>query len=134
MLGIDIIAISRMARFVAQFKQNGLERFLDKREIALCLKPAKATKSDKSKFIDSVNIARVAGFWAAKEALSKALGVGIGAELGFLDMRIYKNHKNQPRIALEDEKMHDFGIHNIALSISHDGDFAIAAVIVESKK
>jgi len=148
-VGVDIVAISRMCDFVARFGRLALERFLSSNEIALCVKGGrqdaiiKCAKMDRDTFVDSINIARVAGFWAAKEALSKALGVGIGTELGFLDMCIYKNDKNQPHIMLVDKKMQEFNIKHIALSISHDshnaisakplssGGFAIAVVVID---
>lgn len=81
------------------------------------------------KILQALNITRVAGFWAAKEACSKALGVGIGRELGFLDIKIRKNTKKAPLVCLSDEKMAYFGVKQLSLSISHDGGFAIAAVI-----
>ena len=114
MLGIDIVSIERMQRLVTRFGIKGLRRFLN-----LCYK-------DSSK---AFNISRIAGFWAAKEACAKALGVGICKELSFLDMTISKDSKNAPLMNLTQSKMREFGIDEIALSISHDGGFAIAAVL-----
>ena len=56
-----------MQKFIEKFDRGALERFLCEKEIALCMNTNK-----------SINIPRAAGFWAAKEACSKALGVGIG--------------------------------------------------------
>lgn len=149
MIGIDIVSIARMRTFVEKFGIKALRRFLSNDEIALCLKqsgqpqvkidndildskiclesalPYHHTSID----IQSINIARIAGFWAAKEACAKALGVGIGRELGFLDICINKNSKNAPYISISDKKKAYFGFNSLALSISHDGGFAIAAVI-----
>ncbi|BAM11795.1 4'-phosphopantetheinyl transferase [Helicobacter cinaedi PAGU611] len=119
MLGIDIVSIERMQRLVERFGIKGLRRFLSADEIKLCYK-------DSSK---AFNISRIAGFWAAKEACAKALGVGICKELSFLDMTISKDSKNAPLMNLTQSKMREFGIDEIALSISHDGGFAIAAVL-----
>ena len=116
MIGVDIISIERMRRFVARFGERGLERFLSQDEIGLC-------------YGGGLNISRVAGFWAAKEACSKALGVGIGVELGFHDMVIAKTERNAPILRLSQEKMRAFAIQELALSISHDGGFAIAVVM-----
>ena len=109
MLGIDIVSIERMQRLVEHFGIKGLRRFLSADEIKLCYK-------DSSK---AFNISRIAGFWAAKEACAKAL----------LDMTISKDSKNAPLMNLTQSKMREFGIDEIALSISHDGGFAIAAVL-----
>lgn len=119
MIGIDIISIARMQKCIERFGIAALERFLCEKEIALCMNTN-----------ETINISRVAGFWAAKEACSKALGVGIGSKLSFLDMRISKNSTNAPNIHLTPEKTSNFNIKNIALSISHDGGFAIAVVVI----
>ena len=145
MIGIDIVCIARIERVVDRFGYRGLSRFLLPSEISLCLKDSQNIRESFKNYsplsletIDllqehvsskSINISRVAGFWAAKEALSKALGVGIGCELGFFDMIISKDSRNAPQINLTLEKQTYFGVHHIALSISHDSGFAIAAVI-----
>ena len=72
----------------------------------------------------------VAGYWAAKEAISKALGCGIGAELSFLDIVIYKDEKNAPHFKLNTKAQKLHNITNSSLSISHDGGFAIAMVVI----
>lgn len=148
MVGIDIVQIARIERLIKRFSEHGLRRFLSSSEIALCMRYPEDVQTyqnmcnenlqshSTSSFVtsslfhtDRINVARVAGFWAAKEAFSKALGVGIGYELGFLDMVITKDSKNAPCITLTKEKQTYFNIKQSALSISHDGGFAIAAVI-----
>lgn len=120
MLGIDVVQISRIERLSARFGKRGLERFLCQSEIKLCIRH------------NGYNHARIAGFWAAKEALSKALGCGIGAELGFLDMSIMLDSKGAPHIELDSHKMAYFQTKrtfaHIALSITHDADISIACV------
>lgn len=113
MLGIDIVQISRIKESKAKFGEKFLKRFLDEEERALI-------KSDET----------LAGFYAAKEAASKALGVGIGKDCSFLDIKISKNNKNAPQITFSPKILENFSIKEAALSISHDGNFAIAAVII----
>ncbi len=98
MIGIDLIAVSRMKRFMDRFGQKGLRRFLDENEIALVK-----------------NHRTAAGFWAAKEACSKALGCGIGRECGFHDMRIAKTSKGAPYITLSNTVHNAFSIIEIAI-------------------
>ena len=43
--------------------------------------------------ISKLKVETIAGFWASKEAISKALGVGIGKKLSFKDIKIYKTKK-----------------------------------------
>ncbi|PAF54237.1 holo-ACP synthase [Helicobacter sp. 13S00482-2] len=121
MIGIDIVAISRIEKNITKYGEVFLKKFLSQEEILL------ATNSLGYK------ITTIAGFWAAKEACSKALGVGISEQLGFLDMELSKNNKNAPFITLKKDKMSFFNIDSISLSITHDGGFAIAAVMVNLK-
>ncbi|MBR8462208.1 holo-ACP synthase [Campylobacter sp. faydin G-24] len=114
MIGIDIISIERIARLRKRYAKAFLQRFLSHDEIVLA-------KSDAS----------LAGLWAAKEAASKALGVGISTECSFFDIMISKDVKNAPVIKFSDKIYKKFSIKNASLSISHDSGFAIAAVILE---
>ncbi len=119
MIGIDIVSITRVERVFMRYGERFLEHFLLPSEIDLL------------RFKDFA-LSSIAGFWAAKEACAKALGVGIGQELRFFDMCISYTQTKAPLIVLPEEKMQAFGIISLALSISHDGGFAIAAVIAES--
>ena len=114
MIGIDIVSIDRIAAAKSRHGDLFLRRFLNNSEIAL-----------------AKNSATIAGFWPAKEAISKALGCGIGAEFGFSDVTIYKDNKGAPKIKFASHITSKFGIKNSSLSITHDGGFAIAAVIIE---
>ena len=113
MIGIDIVSIGRISRLKERHGELFLRRFLSEDELALA-------KSDAS----------IAGLWAAKEAASKALGVGIGAECSFFDIIIKKSSKNAPILKFSPKIYENFNIKEAALSISHDGGFAIAAAIV----
>ena len=102
-----------MQKLMERFEEKGLQKFLCEEEIAL-------VKSYKT----------AAGFWAAKEAFSKAVGTGIGAECSFKDIKIYKTDKGAPRLALSKKVVEQFDILNAALSITHDGEYAISVVTV----
>lgn len=115
MIGIDLIKIDRMKRLIERFGDRGLQKFLSSSEIALVKSPRNA-----------------AGFWAAKEACAKALGCGIGHECGFHDIVISKTLKGAPIISLNQEISEYFKINDISISITHDGDYAIAVVAIES--
>jgi len=72
----------------------------------------------------------LAGLWAVKEAVSKALGCGIGKELSFLDMSIKKDSKGAPYLEFRQEIKEKFSISQSSISISHDGGFAIAIAVI----
>ena len=115
MIGIDIIKTSRMRSLMERFGTKGLQRFLSEDEI---------------KIVQSYRSA--AAYWAVKEAFSKALGTGIGEECSFKDIKIYKDNRGAPKIALSKRIVKTFNIIDIALSITHDGEYAIAVVDVKS--
>ena len=114
MIGIDIIKIQRMKKIVDRYGDKGLRKFLS---------------DDELKLIKSVKTA--AGFWAAKEACSKALQTGIGNECSFFDIIISKTDRGAPILSLSKNIMQKFNIFNASLSITHDGEYAIAVVALE---
>jgi len=109
-VGTDIVSIERVQRSLEQFGERFLEKFLNEEEIALAKK-----------------VETIAGFWAAKEAIAKALQTGIGKELAFKDIEIKKRDNNAPYFTIKREK---FTIIDSSISISHDGGFAIAVVVI----
>ena len=108
-IGIDIIAINRIEKLIEKF---GIEKL-------------KFLNSDE---FYSTKPQTIAGIFASKEAFSKALGCGISKDFSFKDISILKNEKGKPFIKINSSKIK---IKNCDLSITHDGGFAIAAVIVE---
>lgn len=118
MIGVDLVKISRVERAIERYGERFLARFLCESERELLARKAYAPRS-------------VAGFWAAKEACAKALGVGIGERLKFLDMRISYTQANAPLLKLDSRKCAEFGVESLAVSVSHDGGFAIAVVAIK---
>lgn len=114
MIGIDLVKISRIERFIERFGNKALQKFLTQDEIDLI-------KNHKT----------VAGFWATKEACSKALGVGIGKECSFFDITISKTQKGAPTLKLSEKLVNNFNIKSTSVSITHDGEYAIAVVAIE---
>ena len=116
MVGIDIVSINRIENMVNKFGQKSLKRFLSNKEISLIK-----------------NISTAAGFWAAKEAASKAIKTGIGQKCTFHDIKISKNKNHAPKIKYSKKIRKKFKIKKSHLSISHDNGFAIAIVQNQSK-
>jgi holo-[acyl-carrier protein] synthase len=115
MIGIDTVKISRIERLKERFGDKALKRFLNEDEIKL----ASSSTSH-------------AGYWAAKEAISKALGVGISAKCSFFDIKLHKDNLNAPYFTLSKHLIEEFDITNTALSITHDGEYAVAVAVIES--
>jgi holo-[acyl-carrier protein] synthase len=116
MIGIDLIKTSRMKRLMDRFDKKALQKFLSEDEILL-------VKNHKT----------AAGFWAVKEAISKALGTGIGSECAFHDISISKTSKGAPKIELSEKVIESFNVTDTSVSITHDGEYAIAVVAIETK-
>ena len=77
----------------------------------------------------------IAGRWAAKEAISKALGCGIGKDCAWIDMEILPDASGKPHATLSgraSETASSSGVKRIHLSISHERGHAIATAILES--
>ncbi len=105
-----------MKKLIEKYDNKFLEKFLSPQEILLVK-----------------NYRTAAGFWAAKEAASKALGCGIGADCSFYDITITKTAKGAPLLELSIKVKEQFNIQTSALSITHDGDYAIAVVTHEKR-
>jgi holo-[acyl-carrier protein] synthase len=112
-IGTDITQISRIEKALEKFGDRFKSRFLTVEEIA-----------------QTTKISSLAGRWAAKEAISKALGCGIGSDLSFHDIIITKDSRGAPHFTLSEQAKEKFPIAESSLSISHDGGFAIAVVAI----
>ncbi len=115
MIGIDLVKISRIEKFYERFGDKALKRFLDSSEIKL----AKSANT-------------IAGFWATKEAVAKALGLGIGLKCSFQDIKIHKDANNAPYFTLSKNLIEELNITDTSLSITHEDEYAIAVVAIES--
>jgi len=116
-VGTDIVSIERIEGSIRRFGKRFYARLLSEEESALL----NSTPSS------------IAGYWAAKEAISKALGCGIGSSLSFVDIHIYKESFGAPAFTLSEEARKRFDIVSSSISISHDGGFAIAVAIIETR-
>src|SRR5476649_746750 len=85
--GIDIIEVTRIASSFEKFGERFVNRILLPDEIAYCL-----SHRNPAPFL--------AVRFAAKEAISKAFGTGIGAQLGWQDMEIRRKESGEPFVVL----------------------------------
>ncbi len=121
-MGTDIVELARLDAAIKRGGEAFLRRFCTEREL----------REGKGR------VAFYAGRWAAKEAVSKALGCGIGAGCSFVDIEVSNDRQGAPVLrchapaALELEKRHPQLIWH--LSISHEHDYAVATVIIESAR
>ncbi|MDR2151929.1 MAG: holo-ACP synthase [Helicobacteraceae bacterium] len=113
MIGIDMVEIARITALKERFGDRALRRFMSDEEIG----------------VFGAKIESVAGLWAAKEAVSKALGAGIGAKLNFHDITIIKSEEGAPIAVLSPRAAKRFGIDRLSTSITHEKGYAIAVAL-----
>lgn len=114
-IGVDIIEIERVAHSIERFGQRFLRRIYTERELAYC----------------QGRVTSLAARWAAKEAVGKALGTGIG-DMKWLDIEVVNNERQCPSIQLHGlaaELAAQQGLSGFAISISHAKDYAVAFVV-----
>lgn len=111
-LGIDIIRVARIAAALDRFGDRFCQRILTPAEGRYVRGRAET----------------LAGRWAAKEAVSKVLGLGVRG-IGWRDIEIERLPTGQPAVALHGraaKRAEQLGMGRIALSISHEAEFAVA--------
>src|SRR5213595_3998733 len=119
--GIDIAEVPRIAQAIARFGERFLRRVFTDGEIRYC--DSKANR-----------IERYAARFAAKEASMKALGTGWNHGVRWRDIEVHRQPGKRPTIRFHGKAAEFAGrlrASNVALSISHTPEQAIASVILE---
>jgi holo-[acyl-carrier protein] synthase len=114
-VGVDVIEIERVRSSVERFGERFLDRVYTEAEQAYCRGRA----------------AQLAGRFAAKEAVSKALGTGI-RRIHWRNIEILPNRAGAPRVSLYGPAQVRFdalGLAGLEVSISHSRDNAVAMAI-----
>lgn len=111
-LGIDIIKVARIEATLQRFGERFAERVLTAAE-------RRYVRGRPETF---------AGRWAAKEAVSKVLGLGVRG-IGWRDIEIERLPTGQPAVRLHGRaaaRADQLGMERVAVSISHESDYAVA--------
>ena len=119
--GIDLVEVARIASSFEKHGDSFVSRILLPDEIAYCL-----ARRQPAPFL--------AARFAAKEAIAKAFGTGIGAELGWLDMEIRHKESGEPLAVLHGRGkilLAARGAKNLHVSLSHTENYAVATAILE---
>jgi holo-[acyl-carrier protein] synthase len=120
--GIDIAEVPRIRQSIERFGQRFLQRIFTPGEIHYC--DSKANR-----------VERYAARFAAKEAAMKALGTGWNHGVRWRDCEVSRMPGGRPTMVFygkAGEFAAKLGAKNVALSISHTAEQAIAQVILES--
>jgi len=114
-VGVDVIEIDRVAAVILRWGPRFLNRVYTDLELRYC----------------RGRVPELAARFAAKEAISKALGTGIRG-LAWRDMEILPDPLGKPTVTLHDRarvRAASLGLTSFAISLSHSRDNAIAMVV-----
>ena len=113
--GVDLIEIDRIEEVIARHGKHYLERLYTPAELVQCGKRAES----------------LAGRFAAKEAVAKALGCGIG-DVSWQDIEVLGDEQNAPGLILHGEALkraNGLGLSTWSVSISHSQSHSVAFVV-----
>ena len=120
-IGTDLIEIVRIQRAIEK-NPHFMERVYTANEIAYCRRKKNAWQSFAARF-------------AAKEAVSKALGTGIGP-VGLMEIEILNAENGQPKVVLHGKALQlaaDRNIQRMHISLSHSEAYAMATAVLEGE-
>lgn len=122
--GIDLVDCPRIEDMVKRHGERFIKRVFTPAEQAY----AKANKNE---------IEKLAGRFAAKEAVLKLMGTGWRGKIAWTDIEVVNNSAGQPEVTLDGEvkKIAErLGITHVSISITHTANFAIASAVAIAEK
>ena len=120
-IGTDLIEIVRIQRAIEK-NPHFMERVYTANEIAYCQRKKNVWQSFAARF-------------AAKEAVSKAVGTGIGP-VGLMEIEIVNTEEGQPVVVLHGKALQlaaDRNIQRVHISLSHSEAYAMATAVLEGE-
>lgn len=116
-IGVDLVEVERLSAASARHGKPFLDRIFTDAEIVAC----------------GIRPERLAARFAAKEAVAKAFGTGIGAAMAFRDIEVVNEPSGRPRVVLHGAAAATAAerhVGEIHLSLSHTATHAIAQVVI----
>ncbi len=114
-IGVDLIDIDRIVAVLERFPDRFRLRVLTDAEQRSCGR----------------RVERIAGRWAAKEAISKVLGLGVRG-VGWREIEILPNRAGAPRVTLHARaarRAASMGLEDVSVTISHERRMAVAVAV-----
>ena len=122
-VGVDLVVISRIRRLMERWQNRFLQRVFTPDELAYALR-----RRDPAEHL--------AARFAAKEATLKALGTGLTLGVRWREMEVQRVRGARPTLALSGRTQtlgSARGVRVLHLSLTHDGDYALAQVVAEGE-
>jgi holo-[acyl-carrier protein] synthase len=120
-IGVDVVQVQRLIASLERFGEKMERRLFTEAELAYCRRHKDP-------------VPHLAARFAAKEALSKAIGTGMSGGVGWKQVEVVQPGGHQPTLKLSGkalERFESLGCTSSHLSLTHDGGFAIACVVIE---
>src|SRR5690242_11075126 len=120
-IGVDLVECDRIERSLERFGEKFLRRVFT---------PAEIDYSMSMKF----PARHLAARFAAKEAVSKAFGTGIGKSMGWRDIDVHKKESGEPFLLLHDgakKLAEERGVRTALITLSHSDEHAVAMIVLE---
>ncbi|MEI8031865.1 MAG: holo-[acyl-carrier-protein] synthase [Chlorobiaceae bacterium] len=118
-VGVDIVDLDRIESLYSRYGMKFLQRFLSPSEIEICMHKPQV-------------VASIAGRFAAKEAVVKALGTGFSATVHWKSFEILNDDRGRPFVRPVDASCFPEG-QRMKISIAHDRKSAIATALLEAE-
>lgn len=118
-LGSDICSVKRIEKIYQRYGEQFLDRILTPEEKAYVLSSPKNSTC------------RLAARFAAKEAVAKALGIGLSG-ISFQEIEIGRKDSGKPLVNLHGKARclaQELGINHFEITLSHESEYAIAFVL-----
>ena len=118
-IGIDLVDIDRIHEVLGRFPDRFRLRVLTPAEQRYCGR----------------RVERIAGRWAAKEAISKVLGLGVRG-VGWREIEILPNRAGAPQVYLHDRaarRAASMDLDDVTVSISHERRMAVAVAVAHRR-
>ncbi len=119
-IGIDVVEVSRIKSSLDEFGEKFQTRIFTESERVYCQKQKRPELHFAARF-------------AAKEAIAKAFGTGIGKEIAWLDMEIIRKASGEPDVKLSGsaQQLADSrGVAQVMVSLTHAKHYAAANAII----
>ncbi len=116
-IGIDIVEVERIRNMHERLGKRFLERIFTPLEIEYCFSRRNSYQS-------------LAGRFAVKEAVLKALGIGMSHGFRWKDIEVVNEKSGKPNVKLYGKLKQLLGSRHIEISISHTENYAVAVCII----
>lgn len=120
-IGVDLVKIARIQKTMETWGKRFQERVFTENERSICLGKSRPTRYWAMRF-------------AAKEAFSKAIGLGMRQGIHWKDIEVTSNSFGKPELILHGRAREiclQAGIKNSFLTLTDEADYALAVVVLE---